>query len=155
MGNPCPSLTQPWFCFLLQVNAVTVDGITPLFNACRSGSAVCVNLLLEYDACPHLESHIASPVHEAVKRGILRELDHSIRKRCGLATDLFKVRAIRVARDWDKKWPQPFPSCCCHARDREKQQIRSWRQTAKDHSCLGSMLFFSRWFPYTSSSQMF
>ncbi|KAJ6667558.1 hypothetical protein lerEdw1_016679 [Lerista edwardsae] len=52
-----------------RVNAVTVDGITPLFNACRSGSAVCVNILLEYGACPHLENHVASPIHEAVKRG--------------------------------------------------------------------------------------
>uniref|UniRef100_A0A674I6X5 Ankyrin repeat and SOCS box protein 11 n=1 Tax=Terrapene triunguis TaxID=2587831 RepID=A0A674I6X5_9SAUR len=52
-----------------QVNAVTVDGITPLFNACCSGSAACVNMLLEFGATPQLENHLASPIHEAVKRG--------------------------------------------------------------------------------------
>nr|XP_025040285.1 ankyrin repeat and SOCS box protein 11 isoform X3 [Pelodiscus sinensis] len=54
---------------IAQVNAVTVDGITPLFNACCSGSAACVNMLLEFGAKPQLESHLASPIHEAVKRG--------------------------------------------------------------------------------------
>ncbi|XP_053163932.1 ankyrin repeat and SOCS box protein 11 isoform X2 [Hemicordylus capensis] len=54
---------------IAQVNAVTVDGITPLFNACCSGSAACVNMLLEYGARPELENHFASPIHEAVKRG--------------------------------------------------------------------------------------
>ncbi|XP_053863287.1 ankyrin repeat and SOCS box protein 11 isoform X3 [Malaclemys terrapin pileata] len=52
-----------------QVNAVTVDGITPVFNACCSGSAACVNMLLEFGATPQLENHLASPIHEAVKRG--------------------------------------------------------------------------------------
>ncbi|XP_074849367.1 ankyrin repeat and SOCS box protein 11 isoform X1 [Carettochelys insculpta] len=52
-----------------QVNAVTVDGIAPLFNACCSGSAACVNMLLEFGAKPQLESHLASSIHEAVKRG--------------------------------------------------------------------------------------
>nr|XP_009667492.1 PREDICTED: ankyrin repeat and SOCS box protein 11 isoform X2 [Struthio camelus australis] len=51
------------------VNAVTVDGITPLFNACCSGSVACVNMLLEYGAKPQLGNHLASPIHEAVKRG--------------------------------------------------------------------------------------
>ena len=32
--------------FSLQVNNVTVDWHTPLFNACVSGSHECVNLLL-------------------------------------------------------------------------------------------------------------
>ncbi|XP_061483156.1 ankyrin repeat and SOCS box protein 11 isoform X3 [Rhineura floridana] len=54
---------------ITQVNAVTVDGITPLFNACCSGSAACVSLLLEYGARPQLENHFVSPIHEAVKRG--------------------------------------------------------------------------------------
>ncbi|XP_027757160.1 ankyrin repeat and SOCS box protein 11 isoform X2 [Empidonax traillii] len=52
-----------------QVNAVTIDGITPLFNACCSGSAACVNMLLEFGAKPQLGNHLASPIHEAVKRG--------------------------------------------------------------------------------------
>ncbi|XP_071425688.1 ankyrin repeat and SOCS box protein 11 isoform X2 [Pithys albifrons albifrons] len=52
-----------------QVNAVTIDGITPLFNACCSGSAACVNMLLEFGAKPQPGNHLASPIHEAVKRG--------------------------------------------------------------------------------------
>ncbi|XP_039770144.1 ankyrin repeat and SOCS box protein 11 isoform X2 [Ornithorhynchus anatinus] len=51
------------------VNGVTVHGVTPLFNACSSGSAACVQLLLEYGAKPQLADHLASPLHEAVKRG--------------------------------------------------------------------------------------
>ncbi|XP_033616242.1 ankyrin repeat and SOCS box protein 11 isoform X3 [Fukomys damarensis] len=51
------------------VNAVTVHGATPLFNACCSGSAACVNVLLEFGAKAQLEVHLASPTHEAVKRG--------------------------------------------------------------------------------------
>ncbi|XP_014731275.1 PREDICTED: ankyrin repeat and SOCS box protein 11 isoform X2 [Sturnus vulgaris] len=52
-----------------QVNAVTIDGITPLFNACCSGSAACVSMLLEFGAKAHLGNHLPSPIHEAVKRG--------------------------------------------------------------------------------------
>ncbi|XP_025891116.1 ankyrin repeat and SOCS box protein 11 isoform X3 [Nothoprocta perdicaria] len=52
-----------------QVNAVTVDGLTPLFNACCRGSVACVNMLLEFGANPQLGNHLASPLHEAVKRG--------------------------------------------------------------------------------------
>ncbi|KAI2598722.1 ankyrin repeat and SOCS box containing 11 [Homo sapiens] len=51
------------------VNGVTVHGATPLFNACCSGSAACVNVLLEFGAKAQLEVHLASPIHEAVKRG--------------------------------------------------------------------------------------
>ncbi|XP_040517032.1 ankyrin repeat and SOCS box protein 11 isoform X4 [Gallus gallus] len=51
------------------VNAVTIDGITPLFNACCSGSVACVNMLLEFGAKPQVGNHLASPIHEAVKRG--------------------------------------------------------------------------------------
>uniref|UniRef100_A0A4W2ILS0 Phosphatidylinositol N-acetylglucosaminyltransferase subunit A n=1 Tax=Bos indicus x Bos taurus TaxID=30522 RepID=A0A4W2ILS0_BOBOX len=52
-----------------KVNGVTVHGATPLFNACCSGSAACVNVLLEFGAKAQLEVHLASPIHEAVKRG--------------------------------------------------------------------------------------
>ncbi|XP_009696843.1 PREDICTED: ankyrin repeat and SOCS box protein 11 isoform X2 [Cariama cristata] len=52
-----------------QVNAVTIDGVTPLFNACCSGSVACVNMLLEFGAKSQLRNHLASPIHEAVKRG--------------------------------------------------------------------------------------
>ncbi|EDL40753.1 ankyrin repeat and SOCS box-containing protein 11, isoform CRA_b, partial [Mus musculus] len=51
------------------VNAQTVHGATPLFNACCSGSAACVNVLLEFGAKAQLEIYLASPIHEAVKRG--------------------------------------------------------------------------------------
>ncbi|XP_043315527.1 ankyrin repeat and SOCS box protein 11 isoform X4 [Cervus canadensis] len=54
---------------IAQVNGVTVHGATPLFNACCSGSAACVNVLLEFGAKAQLEVHLASPIHEAVKRG--------------------------------------------------------------------------------------
>ncbi|XP_004689926.1 PREDICTED: ankyrin repeat and SOCS box protein 11 isoform X2 [Condylura cristata] len=51
------------------VNGVTVHGATPLFNACRSGSAACVNLLLGFGAKAQPQAHLNSPIHEAVKRG--------------------------------------------------------------------------------------
>ncbi|KAG8519755.1 Ankyrin repeat and SOCS box protein 11 [Galemys pyrenaicus] len=51
------------------VNGVTVHGATPLFNACRSGSAACVALLLGFGAKAQLQAHLNSPIHEAVKRG--------------------------------------------------------------------------------------
>ncbi|XP_010991708.1 ankyrin repeat and SOCS box protein 9 isoform X1 [Camelus dromedarius] len=52
-----------------QVNGVTADWHTPLFNACVSGSQDCVNLLLQHGASPHPASDLASPIHEAAKRG--------------------------------------------------------------------------------------
>ncbi|XP_038173028.1 ankyrin repeat and SOCS box protein 11 isoform X2 [Arvicola amphibius] len=52
-----------------QVNGLTVHGTTPLFNACCSGSAACVSMLLEFGAKAQLEVYLASPIHEAVKRG--------------------------------------------------------------------------------------
>ncbi|XP_043852016.1 ankyrin repeat and SOCS box protein 11 isoform X3 [Dromiciops gliroides] len=54
---------------IAQVNGTTVHGVTPLFNACCSGSPACVNLLLAFGAKPQLDDHLASPIHEAVKRG--------------------------------------------------------------------------------------
>ncbi|KAG9486103.1 hypothetical protein GDO78_008924 [Eleutherodactylus coqui] len=42
---------------------------TPIFNACVSGSVTCVNLLLQYGASPHAVCDVASPIHEACKRG--------------------------------------------------------------------------------------
>ncbi|XP_066561928.1 ankyrin repeat and SOCS box protein 11 isoform X2 [Amia ocellicauda] len=51
------------------VNSVTIDGITPLYNACCSGSAACVNVLLEYGPSPQVDCQLASPIHEATKRG--------------------------------------------------------------------------------------
>ncbi|KAL1766580.1 hypothetical protein HispidOSU_016895 [Sigmodon hispidus] len=52
-----------------QVNGMAMDWRTPLFNACISGNPDCVNLLLQHGATPHPESDLASPIHEAAKRG--------------------------------------------------------------------------------------
>ncbi|XP_044286209.1 ankyrin repeat and SOCS box protein 9 isoform X4 [Varanus komodoensis] len=51
------------------VNTTTIDWNTPLFNACVSGSIDCLNLLLQHGASPHAASDLASPIHEAAKRG--------------------------------------------------------------------------------------
>ncbi|XP_004635161.1 ankyrin repeat and SOCS box protein 9 [Octodon degus] len=52
-----------------EVNAMSTDWHTPLFNACISGSLDCVNLLLQNGASPNSENDLASPIHEAAKRG--------------------------------------------------------------------------------------
>ncbi|XP_019380198.1 PREDICTED: ankyrin repeat and SOCS box protein 9 isoform X2 [Gavialis gangeticus] len=52
-----------------QVNGVTIDWHTPLFNACISGSVACLDLLLKHGASPHAACDVASPIHEAAKRG--------------------------------------------------------------------------------------
>lgn len=70
-------LDYPEHVLLFQVNAVTIDGITPLFNACCSGSAACVNMLLEFGAKPQLRKHLPSPIHEAVKRGNVQALSEA------------------------------------------------------------------------------
>ncbi|NXP99325.1 ASB5 protein, partial [Vidua macroura] len=46
------------------VNATTIDGVTPLFNACSRGSAACAELLLQYGAKAQWESCLPSPTHE-------------------------------------------------------------------------------------------
>ncbi|KAG9329399.1 hypothetical protein JZ751_005390 [Albula glossodonta] len=51
------------------VNAMTINKATPLFNACCAGSADCVRLLLEVSPAPHPAHLVASPLHEAAKRG--------------------------------------------------------------------------------------
>ncbi|CAJ1079579.1 ankyrin repeat and SOCS box protein 11 [Xyrichtys novacula] len=51
------------------VHAVSTDGATPLFNSCSSGSAACVRLILQHKASVHTPSLLASPVHEAAKKG--------------------------------------------------------------------------------------
>ncbi|KAM8977032.1 ankyrin repeat and SOCS box protein 9 [Pelodytes ibericus] len=52
-----------------KVNIPNIDWKTPIFNACVSGSVACVNLLLQHGASPHAVFDIASPIHEASKRG--------------------------------------------------------------------------------------
>ncbi|XP_026159686.1 ankyrin repeat and SOCS box protein 5-like isoform X2 [Mastacembelus armatus] len=55
---------------LAQVNAATIDGVTPLYNCCASGSVNCMELLLQNGAHTHtLHTHFPSALHEACKRG--------------------------------------------------------------------------------------
>ncbi|KAI1241593.1 hypothetical protein IHE44_0005073 [Lamprotornis superbus] len=72
-----------------QVNGVTVDWHTPLFNTCVSGSVACLNLLLEHGASLQPPCDLASPIHEAAKRGHVQcvellasrgiDIDHNIK----------------------------------------------------------------------------
>lgn len=58
-------------CVCVQVNAATIDGLTPLYNCCRSGSVSCMELLLQHGARAHsAHPHYPSALHEACKRGI-------------------------------------------------------------------------------------
>ncbi|XP_007439900.1 ankyrin repeat and SOCS box protein 11 [Python bivittatus] len=85
------------------VNAVTVDGMTPLFNACCSGSAACVDMLLEFGARPQLENHLASPIHEAVKRG---------HREC---MEILLANNVDMDQD-DPKFGTPLYVACVHQR---------------------------------------
>lgn len=59
---------------VLQVNATTIDGVTPLFNACSTGSVACTEVLLEHGAKPQAELCQPSPIHEASSKGMCTEL---------------------------------------------------------------------------------
>ncbi|CAH2219621.1 ankyrin repeat and SOCS box 9 isoform X1 [Pelobates cultripes] len=52
-----------------EVNIPNVDWKTPVFNACVSGNVACVNLLLKHGASPNGICDVASPIHEAARRG--------------------------------------------------------------------------------------
>ncbi|XP_056146083.1 ankyrin repeat and SOCS box protein 5 isoform X2 [Lampris incognitus] len=52
-----------------QVNACTIDGVTPLFNACTVGSVPCTEVLLENGAKPQAPIYHPSPIHEAASKG--------------------------------------------------------------------------------------
>ncbi|XP_029626638.1 ankyrin repeat and SOCS box protein 5 isoform X2 [Salmo trutta] len=54
---------------LLQVNVTTIDGVTPLFNACSVGSVSCAEVLLENGAKPEALVFQPSPIHEASSKG--------------------------------------------------------------------------------------
>lgn len=56
----------------LQVNALTIDGVTPLFNACTVGSVACTEILLENGAQPQSLVYHPSPMHEATSKGNTR-----------------------------------------------------------------------------------
>lgn len=60
---------HPGVGFSSQVNGIAIDWRTPLYNACLGGNHDCVTLLLDHGAAPHPESDLASPIHEAAKRG--------------------------------------------------------------------------------------
>lgn len=53
-----------------QVDAVSTDGATPLFNSCSSGSVACVRVLLQHGATINTPSQLASPIHEAANQGV-------------------------------------------------------------------------------------
>lgn len=53
-----------------QVNASTIDGVSPLFNACTVGSVACAEILLENGAKPQSLVYCPSPIHEATSKGI-------------------------------------------------------------------------------------
>lgn len=93
--------------FSFQVNGITTDRHTPLFNACVSGSQDCVNLLLQHGASLHPASDLASPIHEAAKRGksvenlsfppLLQQTSYCCKRR-----DIFKGSLLSVG-SWDQK----------------------------------------------------
>ncbi|KAJ3591524.1 hypothetical protein NHX12_006657 [Muraenolepis orangiensis] len=51
------------------VEAVSSNGATPLFNACSSGSGACVRLILQHRPAIHTTHLLASPIHEAARKG--------------------------------------------------------------------------------------
>lgn len=57
-----------------QVNSSTVDGQTPLSEACARGHLTCVSLLLRLGAIPSGTSQSSSPIHRAAAKG---ERSHS------------------------------------------------------------------------------
>ncbi|XP_078795227.1 ankyrin repeat and SOCS box protein 11 isoform X2 [Oryzias latipes] len=59
-------------------DAASADGATPLFNSCRSGSAACVGLLLQHGASVHSTHQLASPMHEAAKKGAQKQAFESV-----------------------------------------------------------------------------
>ncbi|XP_012290222.1 ankyrin repeat and SOCS box protein 9 [Aotus nancymaae] len=67
-----------------QVNGMTTNWHTPLFNACVSGSWHCVNLLLHYGANLQLQNDLASPIHEAAKRGHVECVDTLVAHGCNI-----------------------------------------------------------------------
>lgn len=78
----------------LQVNAATIDGVTPLYNCCASGSDGCLELLLHHGALvlvPVARTHFPSALHEACRRGEQRSINQST----------FIDRALNSAKRFD------------------------------------------------------
>lgn len=57
-------------CMFHQANAVSVDGATPLFNACFSGNTALLRLLLKHSSVHHPAHLRNSPIHAAAKQGV-------------------------------------------------------------------------------------
>lgn len=72
----------------LQVNASTIDGVTPLFNACTVGSVACTEILLENGAQPQSLVYHPSPMHEATSKG---NTEHHYVQYFSLYLHIFKV----------------------------------------------------------------
>ncbi|XP_068036117.1 ankyrin repeat and SOCS box protein 9 isoform X3 [Anomalospiza imberbis] len=105
-----------------QVDGVTVDWHTPLFNTCVSGSVACLNLLLEHGASPHPPCDLASPIHEAAKRGHVQcvellasrgvNIDHNIKH---LGTPLYVAcenQQVNCARKLLESGPLSLMQLC-------------------------------------------
>lgn len=60
-----------------QVNSSTVDGLTPLSEACARGHVTCVSLLLRHGADPSGSRQSSSPIHRAAAAG---QRSHSTRQ---------------------------------------------------------------------------
>ncbi|XP_045910170.1 ankyrin repeat and SOCS box protein 9-like isoform X2 [Micropterus dolomieu] len=54
---------------IAQVNSSTVDGQTPLSEACALGHVTCVSLLLQHGATPLGTSYTSFPIHRAAAKG--------------------------------------------------------------------------------------
>lgn len=52
-----------------QVNNSTVDGQSPLSEACARGHVTCVSLLLQHGATPVGTNQSNSPIHKAAAKG--------------------------------------------------------------------------------------
>ena len=122
--------------FSFQVNGVTTDWHTPLFNACVSGSESCVDLLLRFGASPHPASDLASPIHEAAKRGKVvenwsfpttpsRDLTVKTKKE---AEFYFRAIVLKVG-PWDQRYQCNLARECrflAFAPDLLSQQLWAW-----------------------------
>lgn len=86
----------------LQVNASTIDGVTPLFNACTVGSVACAEILLENGAKPQSLVYHPSPIHEATSKGIMHQIILHIRQNASnkisgsFSTDFWNILRIQT-----------------------------------------------------------
>ncbi|KAG8137338.1 hypothetical protein E2320_004591, partial [Naja naja] len=82
------------------VNATTIDWNTPLFNACVSGSVDCLNLLLQHRASPHPVCDLASPIHEAAKRGASANSGKDLDSPLHIAAQTSNVEMVHLLIDF-------------------------------------------------------